>query len=126
MCKVHFNSINWISVYSLINLGFTLSPDTTGADKCLQIDPVKKNNVSAFPRLSLMRKPQSLEMCPTSHSLQKHTHTHVKTSGRGNGRLLVSFSLIPFRLELGRDLGEQMIPIPTNILLHGQPETNIT
>lgn len=124
MCKVHFNSINWISVYSLINLGFTLSPDTTSADKCLQIDPVKKNNVSVFPRLSLMRKPQSLEMCPTSHSLQKHTR--VRCSGHGNGRLLVSLSLIPFRLELRRDLGEQMIPIPTNILLRGQPETNIT
>lgn len=55
MCKVHFNSINWISVYSLINLGFTLFLDTTGGDKCLQIDPVKKNNVSGFPRLILMR-----------------------------------------------------------------------
>lgn len=61
MSKVHFNSINWISVYPLINLGFTLFPDTTNGDKCLQIDPVKKSNVSGFARLTLMRNTHSVK-----------------------------------------------------------------
>lgn len=61
MSKVHFNSINWISVYPLINLGFTLFPDTTNGDKCLQIDPVKKSNVSGFARLTLMRNTLSVK-----------------------------------------------------------------
>lgn len=63
MSKVHFNSINWISVYLLINLGFTLFPDTTNGDKCLQIDPVKKSNVTGFARLTLMRNAHSIKPC---------------------------------------------------------------
>lgn len=63
MSKVHFNSINWISVYLLINLGFTLFPDTTNGDKCLQIDPVKKTNVTGFARLTLMRNTHSIKPC---------------------------------------------------------------
>lgn len=76
MSKVHFNSIKWISVYLLINLGFTPFPDTTNTDKCLQIDPVKESHVSGFARLSLMRKVWR-RRCEDAHHLH-HAWLRIK------------------------------------------------